>query len=291
MTTAARGESAYLAVLRQARAGALTAGRAELDRIAASILLATQQLDAIASRADLSPLTTDRADGLRRELDRVLQALETRLATTGDQTIRDTVKGILQRYQSTALDLRQQQSSVSLSARFDKANIGVISVLASRRGGVAATYQTLIKRNMADAAPVLDRLLEAGIARGQAIPSLARAVADLLEERLPDPSLRVIRMGGLSSIASDARRIARTETMNALRESNRAGAEASGMIAAHKWQVNSAHPAEDECDDLADEDTGFGPGYYAPEDWPEAPHPNCGCYQGDVILLPVSEWT
>ncbi len=45
------------------------------------------------------------------------------------------------------------------------------------------------------------------------------------------------------------------------------------------------------CDDLAEaDDHGFGPGFYPPEEFPIAPHPNCACGAGAVIMRPVAEW-
>lgn len=289
--------SAYQRVLLDGRARALAAGRAELVRIGGSIAQAGRDLDAIAARRGaLSPLTTERAQALSADLRGVFRSLETRLAATGERNVRATVANIIDGQQEATERLLRaagRAGVVGLAARFDRANTNAITALASRRGGVARTYQSLIRRNLADAAPAVDRLVEAGIIRGQSYRSLARAIQDYLEERLPgNEAFRLPRMGGLSSVASDARRIARTETMNALRLGNAYGGEASGIVAAYQWTLNSAHEVEDQCDDIANEDVGYGPGFYPPGDrvWAIGAHPCCGCFQGAVQLKPVSQW-
>lgn len=279
---------AYRRMLLDARARALTAGRAELQRIASALDLAQRDLRAIASG---DTILADRAAGLRREIMDTLTQLRNRLAATGEGTVAGVVRDVLAQQRTTAIAVAQRvgrNPSAAYGASFESLNRTVLQTLASRRGGAARTYAALINRNMRDAAPALDRLIEAGIARGQSIRGLANDVADLLRGRYPREAPS--RVGGLS-IEGDAKRIARSETMNALREANRLGMDQSGIVAAAHWQINSAHPKEDECDDLADaDDYGFGPGYYPPDQWPLAPHPNCGCYQGDVILLDPSEW-
>lgn len=45
------------------------------------------------------------------------------------------------------------------------------------------------------------------------------------------------------------------------------------------------------CDLLEQTDFyGFGEGFYPPEAFPVAPHPNCGCTQGEVQMRPVEDW-
>jgi hypothetical protein len=280
----------YRALLMQARARGIAAGRAELQRIASALDLAQRDLRGIGT-ADT--LTGERATGLRAEIMDVLRQLRTRLAATGEGTVAGIARDVLGMQRQAALATARdagRNPSAAYGARFDALNRTVLQALAARRGGTARTYAALIDRNMLDAAPALDRLIEAGVARGQAHRSLANAAADLLRGKYPSGELNVPRLGGLS-IEGDAKRIARSETMNTLRESNRLGLVQSGMVAGVKWQVNSAHAIEDECDDLAEaDDFGLGPGYYPPDQWPLAPHPNCGCYQGDVLLLDVSEW-
>jgi hypothetical protein len=285
--------SAYQRLLIAARGRGFAAGRAELTRIDQALRLASRDLERIALRSP-GTVTGDRATGLRVAIRQALGDLETRLSRTGASTVAGVVRDTLDGQRQVATTLRSaagRRPPAAFAASFDRLNPQVLRVLAARRGGTAVTYQTLIRRNMADAGPVVDRLVTAGVSRGASVSALTRDLARLLEQRRPETFTDVPRLGGLSSIRSDARRIARTETMNALREANRFGLIQGGIVAAVQWTLNAAHAKEDACDELAEaDDFGYGPGYYPPTSWPLAPHPNCGCYQGAVQMKPVSEW-
>jgi hypothetical protein len=239
--------SAYQRLLIQTRARGFAAGRAEIARIEGAIAAAARDLEAIAARNAGEGVMAGRAEGLRREILAILGRLESTLGASGQSTINATVGDILRAQRLTAEAQIQRTGRpipAGFAARFDALNTRVLTVLAGRRGGAARTYRSLIARNMRDAAPALDLLLEAGISRGQGIAPLARTVRDLLLERAP--AGLPPRMGGLSSIASDARRIARSETMNALREANAFGMSEGGLVAASQWTINAAHPFEDD---------------------------------------------
>lgn len=88
--------------------------------------------------------------------------------------------------------------------------------------------------------------------------------------------------GGLSSVGSDAQMVMLSETLNTTRDANAEAMNASPVVRATKWEAepNSC----EECQNLAAADSGLGPGFYAPDEWPDAPHPNCLCQPGDVLL-------
>lgn len=222
-------------------------------------------------------------------LERLAQAMVTGISTAQTTTVTTVVRA--HELAAASIFTGAGVSTVQLATRYSGLPTLVLDVLASRRGGTARTFRTLINRHLEEAAPALDTLVTAGIARGQSIDSLSRAVIAFLTGQLPDPAFRLPRMGGLTSLAYDGRRIARSETMNALREANLWGMWASTVVQAAQWQTNSAHKQEDRCDDLATDDRfGLGPGFYPLHAWPLAPHPHCGCYQGAIILRPEAEW-
>lgn len=68
-------------------------------------------------------------------------------------------------------------------------------------------------------------------------------------------------------------------------------AHRNGIIAATsdgrhatQWVLSSGHERGDECDDLANADSGFGPGIYLPGEVPPTPHIRCACSLMPIVL-------
>ena len=282
---------AYQRLLLATRARGFQVTRAGLERLETDLQIARRDLLQIAQSRP-GTLTGDRAAGLRREIGTVLTAMETRMAAGYDRTRLTTVTEIVRLHGETAGPFLGTTGTAALGASYERVATEVLDVLAARRGGTAHTFRTLYHRHLLHAGPALDSLLTAGIARGQSIAGLTTAIVDLLGGLDPtDPAFRLPRLGGLRSLRSDARRIARSETMNAMREANDVSLQRTRMVAAVQWTLNSAHHIPCDCEDLARANRfNFGPGMYPPGSWPLAPHPNCGCYQGRVIMKDPSEW-
>lgn len=162
-----------------------------------------------------------------------------------------------------------------------------LAALAAAQEIRGTSLRTLVNRHMEDALLDVRRIIEAGIARGAASSEVSRQIALVIRSRTQGE----LDAKGLASIAYDARRIGRSEIMNALRSSYRRTLSETGVVAAVQFTVSSAHSIRDECDDLAEANQyGFGPGYYPPERFPDGPHPHCACYAGDIILKDAAEW-
>lgn len=73
-------------------------------------------------------------------------------------------------------------------------------------------------------------------------------------------------------------RVMRTETNRAFREGAQLYAQGKTWAKGMKFNLSSAHPEPDICDDLADQDSGLGPGVYPVGSAPTSPHPHCFCY-------------
>lgn len=123
-----------------------------------------------------------------------------------------------------------------------------------------------------------------GIARGQDARRLAAEVQRHLHpDRVTPHSLSVRRRLHLSSrIDYRAMRLARTEMGNAFREATILGHSTAPSYLGSQWELSAAHPFEDECDELAQGEDGFG--FYSFGNEPLAPHPNCMC-----VLTPVHQ--
>ncbi len=93
-----------------------------------------------------------------------------------------------------------------------------------------------------------------------------------------------------TSIKAKAKRLARSEIVNAAWEAGRLSADASPIVGGVRWNLSANHPKWDVCDILAGQDLyGLGSGVYPAESIPPKPHPNDMCYQTDEIR-PVGDW-
>ena len=121
----------------------------------------------------------------------------------------------------------------------------------------------------------IETVITAGIARGQS----ARSMADQLSQ--------FVLGGGVGmgqSLKTKTMRLARTEINNSYWEASRASSEQSPVVKGIKWELSGRHPQYDVCDLLVSQNLfGLGRGVYPPEYLPPKPHPNCLCYQIDVL--------
>jgi hypothetical protein len=81
-----------------------------------------------------------------------------------------------------------------------------------------------------------------------------------------------------------ARVIARTETVEAFRDTYKETTARQPYVVGYRWQLSGSHPRPDECDAYANQDVdGLGPGGYLPGNVPSSPHPHDLCSQVAII--------
>lgn len=312
--TGRRAASEYADALAIARRRGFAQTTASLERIREAFLDAIARVTMMAADATTDPLTLARASSLRGQLLPMLDRLGTltaRVTTDGVAATIDDVLGL----HADVLD--ELMNAAGLSAdriarvvgQLDALNVRALAVMTARHGGsgTAAHFRTLALRNVEDAAPAVDRLLESAVSRGVSSERVTRDLAKLLAGRDPNLlgsasvdvdlsayALRETDVSGLGTLWSDARRIAVTETNTALREANAQAMRSAKVVGAVKWQLSGRHGALgrwDECDSLATSDLfGLGPGWYPPAQFPAGPHPYCACVHGAVKLRPAKDW-
>ena len=85
-----------------------------------------------------------------------------------------------------------------------------------------------------------------------------------------------------------ARRIARTETVEAFRAGFRERVREKPGVVGIRWTLAEHHPHEDVCNVYAGQDLfRLGPGGYPHDQVPANPHPFCGCQQSAIL---DSDW-
>lgn len=257
-------------------------------------------------------LTEQRARDISRSLHAVLDELQRRVVEATARGRDLVLTDLSELHKAANLALLEQYAAsqiptgyrAALAARFDVLPLRALQAITARQaaGGGAASFETLVTRNVQGSAAAMDTLLASAVVQGTSTQKLAKGVAAILADGL-SPEARAIWLGDLAGVADpdalrevaglgyDARRIARSETLNALREGDAQGMVLSPVVLGGKWGLSGRHHIYDECDVLAETDFhGMGPGVYPAELWPTAPHPFCGCTRTTPVLRAPSEW-
>lgn len=289
--------SAFTAALKEAKSTGYGISRDSVQTLKKGFEDAIKDL--LRNRSD-NPIVRERQNELKKELRAMIKELETLVKETTRDSISSTVKEISSIHAQVVKELVKNVAGSTAAReaiqRFNRIPIRAVAAMNAKRGD---PFQTLIERNIADATPELDILLTRAVAQGMSPARLTNDIADLLIGDNPtglgeyglDPS----DVSGLRTIYSDSRRIAVSETNNALREANKISLQESPVQAA-TWQRSGRHEGlgqkRDRCDDYAEEDRfGLGQGVWLVEHWPDAPHPYCACVQGGpVIFMDIGDW-
>lgn len=286
--------------------------RAAIDRTRAAgyglgrqgVATVTQALEDAAAAVERGitegTINVEKAALLRRSIIDLLAQFSRVAANTTQQAVTLTVRQVTEIHRQVTAGLVEAAGldATATAALFNTVPTRALAALGAvqeRRSG--AIYRTLIRRHMTQAVPDVDRVINAGLARGMDARRIARDIAGVMLRAEPDLVEYGLResLSGLGTILSDAKMIALSETLNAMREANAVAMQASPVVKAMKWQTSGGHgglpSSPDVCDDLAaGHGEGLPPGYYRPAEFPVAQHPRCGCYAGDVLLLPVEQW-
>lgn len=284
MTNAERraAERAYNAVL--ARVRRLAAGRSR--SAIASVDKALREIGRRLKATGSGELTTREAASMIARISEALDtfeahwALETRAATSA------ILKGIVVEHR--------------------KVNIEVARVLGLKDGGVALRIGRV---------PIQTERLLRAMRKGRTVRSVTsghveevnRAMAEYLRNavgKMPsDDAMRGIQrllrgelpvdLGGMrkadvrigASLPAKTERLIVTESFEGYRQAQ-AKALAGGvarMVA--KWETAGDDVVCPICTAILNDDVGYGPGWYPPDEWPANPHPWCRCGQGEIKVL------
>ena len=105
-----------------------------------------------------------------------------------------------------------------------------------------------------------------------------------LAKARPNQIDRIVDRFMVEKAQKHAQMIARTETIEAYRESYKKSNDGQGWVKGYRWSLGGSHPKPDVCDILAGQDMyGLGAGGYPEDALPETPHPNDMCIQTAII--------
>lgn len=153
--------------------------------------------------------------------------------------------------------------------------------------------QSVIADAIEEAAAQLNRLgqrrrtADEGLRRRDgdySIRSAGRELAARLTSARPQDIERIVDRWILDKAQFQARRIARTETVEAFRAGFRESVAGSPAVVGIRWELSRSHPHGDVCDVYAGQDPfGLGPGGYPKGEVPANPHPFCSCTQSAIL--------
>ena len=232
-------------------------------------------------RANLTSLINELAVNLKREI------------TTATSEVAQQIAGV--RQDETNQLLREQ--GLPLVVDFSEIPRQTLELLAQRIDveGLKVSSQIWAQNQIKS----IENEVLSAIARGTSADELALRLrgyligeSGLSAQEVTDWRLasRAARRNLGHSILYKAKRLARTEINNAYWEAGRLSAQSSPVVLGILWNLSNRHPKPDMCDyfhraNLYD----LGPGIYPAQHLSPKGHPNCLCYQTDV-LLPVTEW-
>lgn len=289
----------------------------QMDRLVRefAVMLARIVRDGEAGR-----ITEARRDGLILSIMEEMQRYSDRVVVVLDESVMAAAEAAAAGH-ANALSAASTVAGITRTHSFTSVPIRAIEGLMQRRGlsefgGIAETYQTLMRRKLQDIAPEVDRFIASAFTRGQSAETATAELAKIMAQNDPailDTLGKLGPRGGRTRAAirsaeviddadlvkakqllSDSRRIMRTEINTGYHESNVLGMMESPVVRSVRWQTSGRHEglhsSPDVCTVLRDADIyGLGPGMYPPELVPSLPHPNCGC-RGVAVLLRPADW-
>lgn len=260
-------------------------------------------------------ITEERAEALRRQINRRIIELGRRLGLLLDEQKQSMIRAAIAGHEQ-GIARAAEITGVSVAVNFNAIPDRALETMMLRRGLFGARdYKSVINRGLIGLADDIDDYIGSAVARGVNSRTASQELAAMLSQG-NDDILRYVEEGRLTrsainkalrdgeinleqyqqarSIFTDSRRIMVTETNNSFREGDRLAAIESPIIGASKWEVSGRHyglpSSPDICTLYHEADLfGMGKGVFPVNNFPAPPHPYCGCYAIHVIR-DVEEW-
>jgi len=249
------------------------------ERLMTALEMANAQLRVIIGHED-EPLKIRAYQGKRMKIVQMMNELGISLKRDITAAINEVANDVASTEQDATNDLLLEHDDANLMVDFTEIPRQTAYLLAQRYDvdGLRISSTIWAQSQVGE----IENVVLSGIARGQSAAEMSNQLSQFM-------------LGGGTgmgtSVQAKAMRLARTEINNAYWESARRSSAQSPVVKGIKWELSGRHPEYDVCNLLAEEVTGFsmGAGVYPPEYLPAKPHPNCLCYQVDV-LRDVDEW-
>jgi len=307
-------ERSYRNAVNAARTTALNSNGVPRAAVEQMYLLYAQMLRDVDRDFGTGTITEARKERLRNQilarLDRLAGQLQTTFGIQRTNSIEAAVMGHRNGIEAVRI------TGLSVTANFAQVPEATAEFMLQRRGiWGSKNYQTLIGRGLQQMGGEVDRFLNSAISRGVSAERASQELAGMIARNDPR-MLGLINQGRLRKSAirsalrnaeidldtfkkarttlSDARRIMVTEINTAFREADLLAGYQSPVVGYKRWRVSGRHfglpSSPDVCSLYYESDLfGQGQGVFPILNLPSTPHPNCGCFQQD-IMRPPNEW-
>jgi hypothetical protein len=294
--TSRQAEAEIRRMLLRIRRAARRISREEIFRYEEAVRVLT---DGIRAGGSVT-LSAVRARALAKQAQIVLAQIDAALESLAARSISRITTEVQREYVSVHARLLKAQGleSGGVALRFE-----VLPAATNRRlyqlYGRNETLGAIIGRTTGPAEEAVARYIRAATGKAPdqvAVRSILRLLRGQLPVEVPGIDLDPKELTPARALVNRGRRIIGTESFHTMREASAAASEESPFILIARWMLSDRHhdlpSSPDECDDLAEGGRRVDgtPGWYEPEGWPVAPHPNCECYQGDVRVISPEEW-
>ena len=306
----------YREAVAQTREEVLGAGGLQAAVVAEMRRALAQMLVDLQADVEAGTVTPERATRLRESIDQTLQRYRDQAVVILEEGRREAIQQAVQGHRAGLVAIAEQTEvaagTIAVGDSFTDVPETVLEVGMRRRAiGGAATMQTLVTRNVQEAADDIDDAIESAIGRGVDNERLARDIASTLAQgdselqqimrelgreqgAQVDPGADPVSIdeGDLKRaqrLEYDARRIAVSEINSHYHESDVISSIRSPVVDLVRWQTSELHTREkryvpDVCDFLEQTDLfGYGEGLYHPAGVPALVHPHCQCRVETVL--------
>ena len=279
-------EAAYRALMAKSRRLASQLSRAAIRDIDAQVAAIGRDLRKLSMGSDV--LSEARAQVIMGRVRKGLARVEATWIATATTTQARIIGGILAEHKLVHLEAARV---VGLNGKGIAMKLNVVPSIVRPRALKAlkagkGTLASIVKGHVGTAEQGFAAYLEDATGARTSAEAL-RGMQQLLRGELPFGLSGDVKRDVRPAASLDWRveQTISTQSFAAYRETNAEGLKAAPVQMVAEWLISDRHEVPDECDDLAAADVGYGPGMYPPEEWPDAPHPNCQCGQGDIQIV------
>ncbi len=279
-----RAAEQFAALMKRVRAVSAGASRQAIREVDAALAEAATRFAKVA--AGTGTMTTADATRLLGTLTKSLKAVETTWVAATKKAQTTIFTAIVNQHKAVNFSVAKVTSldATGVALRLDTVPAATRQLMAAARKG--QTIDSIIKGHVGDAEDSIATFVKGATGKmpsAQAVAGIRRLLGGELPVDLGGMSKTDARVG--ASLPWKTERVITTESFEGYRQGNAQATTHAVVEMVAKWTTAKDHIVCPECIALSKADVGFGPGWYPPDRWPKAPHPNCRCYQGEIRVL------
>jgi ABC-type transporter Mla MlaB component len=274
----------FAALMQRVRAASARASRGAIRKVDAALAEASVRFAKAAAGTQV--MTKADAARLLTALERALADVETAWIAATKDAQAEILSAIVREHKAVNFSVAKvaRVDAGGIALRLSTVPVETKALMKQLRKG--STIDAMIKDNMSTAEQAMADYIRSAVGE---MPSAGavRGIRRLLAGQLP------VDLGGMTkadvkagaSIPWRAERVIITESFEGYRQGNALALTKAVVQMVAKWQTAGDNVVCPVCLGIARHDSGHGPGWYRPDQWPRNPHPHCRCGQGEIRIL------